>query len=460
MDKRSLFYPLEQEGLTTLRIQYDWKTGNVYLAASKDWDDDLDWSRYNKDFYVESIKTHSAKYLNEQEVKDMFEKYGLTDYLEEVLELIREGRHFGILGYYNKALDIRYMGNMHSRKCGINNGRHATMGGGIRRHEKSEDELDVIIDGLNLGRAMSFKNIAGELPMGGIKSTVMMDPLDLDNFQQIGFLAFALDSMRCETGPDMGFPIKMTDVMIDNEYSYQYTCGPQGPLGSSGPPTAYGVYIALEEAIKFLGHDNMDGWSFACQGLGEVGWAMVKEICTKVKNPHLIVADVKQDVVDRCVKEWSAQGIDIKAGKIEDILFEDVDVVVPCAIGGIFTEENIEQLRCKIIWGSANNQIKASSQEEEIRLAQKIADRGILFQTDWWHNTAGVMFAWEEVCYQKQADINHVYKVISDVLPRLTRDNLKESKELGLTPTANAYRRVEEILYGDAPAPERTAWLK
>jgi len=124
---------------------------------------------------------------------------------------------------------------------------------------------------------------------------------------------------------------------------------------------------------------------------------MVKEICTKVKNPHLIVADVKQDVVDRCVNEWSAQGIDIKAGRIEEILFEDVDVVVPCAIGGIFTEENIEQLRCKIIWGSANNQIKASSQEEEIRLAQKIADRGILFQTDWWHNTAGVMFAWEEV---------------------------------------------------------------
>jgi len=103
------------------------------------------------------------------------------------------------------------------------------MGGGIRRHEKSEDELDVIIDGLNLGRAMSFKNIAGELPMGGIKSTVMMDPLDLDNFQQIGFLAFALDSMRCETGPDMGFPIKMTDVMIDNEYSYQYHLRSAGP---------------------------------------------------------------------------------------------------------------------------------------------------------------------------------------------------------------------------------------
>lgn len=458
--EKSIFIPLKGEDLTTLRIFYNWKTDEVFLSASKDWDDDLDWSRYNKDFYVESIKTHNAKYLNEQEVKDMFEKYNLTGYLEEIIALLREGRHFGIIAYLNQKLDIKYMGNIHNRKCGINNGKHATVGGGIRRHEKSDEEIDVIIDGLNLGRAMSFKNVAGELPMGGIKSTVIMDPLDLNDFQQIGFLGFALDSMRCETGPDMGFPIEMTDVMIENGYSHQYTCGPHGPLGSSGPPTAYGVYIALEEAVKFLGHDNMDGWSFACQGLGQVGWSMVEEICTKVKNPHVIVADTNQEVVDKCIKTWSEKGIDIKSCDVKDVLFQEVDVVVPCAIGGIFTEENIGDLKCKIIWGSANNQIKASGQEEEIRLAQLIADRGILFQTDWWHNTAGVMFAWEEVCFQERADIEHVYKVISDVLPRLTRENLKDAKERGLTPTANAYRKVEGILYGDDPLPEYTAWLK
>lgn len=457
---RSLFTPLAQEGLTTLRINYDWKTDEVFLYASKDWDTDFDWSRYNRDFYVESIKVHDAKYLNEQEVREIFAKYDLTDYLKEVVDLLREGRHFGITAYLNEALDIKFMGNVHSRKCGINNGKHATLGGGIRRHGKDERELDVIIDGLNLGRAMSFKNVAGELPMGGLKSTVIMDPIDLENFQQIGFLGFALDSMRCETGPDMGFPTELTDVMIYNEYSYQYTCGPNGPLGSSGPPTAYGVYIALEEAAKFLGHENMDGWSFACQGLGQVGWSMVKEICTNIRNPHIIVADMNRDVVDKCVNTWSEKGIDIKAGSIDDILFEDVDVVVPCAIGGVFTEENIDKLKCKIIWGSANNQIKASGQEEEIRLAQKIADRDILFQTDWWHNTAGVMFAWEEVCFQKRANIDHVYEVISDVLPRLTKNNLEDAKELGITPTANAYRQVENILYGDAPMPEYTAWLK
>ena len=42
MERRSLFYPLAQEGLTTLRIQYDWKTDHVFLQASKDWDEDFD----------------------------------------------------------------------------------------------------------------------------------------------------------------------------------------------------------------------------------------------------------------------------------------------------------------------------------------------------------------------------------------------------------------------------------
>lgn len=60
-----------------------------------------------------------------------------------------------------------------------------------------KQELDVIIDGLNLGRGMSFKNIAGHLPFGGCKATVTMDPLDMDNMEIMGFLAFALDSNIC-----------------------------------------------------------------------------------------------------------------------------------------------------------------------------------------------------------------------------------------------------------------------
>lgn len=42
---KSLFTPLKAEGLTSLKIQYDWKTGNVRLYAAKEWEPDIDFTR-------------------------------------------------------------------------------------------------------------------------------------------------------------------------------------------------------------------------------------------------------------------------------------------------------------------------------------------------------------------------------------------------------------------------------
>ena len=449
MERKSLFYPLDQEGLTTLRIQYNWKTDENYLLASNDWDADLDWSRYNKDFHVESIKTRNTKSLNDAEVREMFKKYELEDYLNEVLELVRKGKHFGIDCFYNKAYDIQFMGNMHSRKRGINNTSHGIMKGGIRRHAKSDLELDVIIDGLNLGRAMSFKNIAGELPVGGCKSCVIMDELDLTNMEHVGFLGFCLDEIRCSTGPDMGFSPVMTDVMKENGYSVQYTCGPNGPLGSSGPPTAYGVYIALKEAVRFkTGSDDLTGMSFAVQGLGEVGAAYAKYI-SENKDVKILVTDINEKFAKEFVEEFKAKGIDMEFVKPEDILFMDVDVVAPCAIGGVLNKDSISKLNCEYVWGAANNQVKASSIEEECELSKLIADKGILFQTDWWHNTAGVMFGFEEFRHQENASLERTYADIDRVLPKNTWENLNKAKDLGLTPTECAYKTCFDEIYGE-----------
>lgn len=449
MERKSLFYPLDQEGLTTLRIQYDWKTDESYLQASKDWDEGFDWSKYNHDFYVESIKTKNGKMLNDAETRAIFEKYELTDYLNEVIELVRQGRHFGIDCFYSKEYDIQFLGNMHNRKRGINNTRHGVMKGGIRRHPKGDLELEVIIDGLNLSRAMSFKNIAGDLPVGGSKACVVMDELDLSNMKHVGFLGFCLDEMRCSTGPDMGFPPEMTDAMKENGYSVQYTCGPKGPLGASGKPTAYGIFLALAEAVKFkTGKDSLDNMSFAVQGLGQVGYHLVDYIVKETKNPKLYVTDVNEAYVERAITDFTKVGADITAVKPDEIIFLDVDVLCPCACGGIFDDENIPQLKTKIIFGGANNQLKASSVEEECRLAQRIADQGILFQTDWWHNTAGVMFGYEEYKYQEDASLERIYNDIARVLPKNTKANLAKAQELGLTPTECAYKTCFEEIYG------------
>lgn len=441
---KSLFTPLRQEGLTSLKIRYDYKTGLVRYFAAKEWEPDIDFSGYNDKFLVDSLLTDEARYLNTREVAAMYEKYGLKDYLDQVVDLLRQGRHFGMECYFYEKYDIRFMCNMHSFKLGLNNKRHATLAGGIRRHGFEDEELEVIIDGLNLGRAMSFKNIAAGLSFGGCKTTVHMDPLDLGNLDMMGFLGFAIDRCRTMTGPDMNFPTEMADVM-NKHFSAQYTNGPSSPVGESGKPTAYGVFLALKQAVKFTeGRDSLAGMSAAVQGLGSVGWYMAGHLADE--GMKLYVTDLSEERVKKFIAEHP--GRDITAVPLDEIMKVKADVLCPCAVGGVITEENIPALNFKYVWGPANNQLRATSQDEEIRLAKMLAERGIVFQAEWWHNAAGVLCGAEHYLYGDDARLEEVNKKAEAIIPQNTWDNLVKAKEKGITPTEAVYATCREIIYG------------
>lgn len=441
--EKSLFIPLREEHLTTLKIRYDFKKDIVRFYAAREWESDLDFSRYNKDFIIDGILTDDAVCLNTGEVWALYEKYGLKDYLEQVVALVKAGKHFGIDAYYLAKYDIRYMMHEHSRKIGLTNRSQAIMAGGIRRHEPEEPEIEVIIDGLNLGRGMSFKNVAANVPFGGAKATVQMGPLDLTNLEIMGFLAFAMDSCRVLTSPDMNFPTEMSDVITQNGYSTQYAGGPSGKLGETGRPTAYGVYLSLKEAVHFYeGKETLEGKTVALMGLGAVGWYLGEHLL-EGGVLKLTVADTDPAVVQKFIE--AHPGYNIDSCPASEVIYQDVDILCPCAVGAILHDESIPKLQCRYIWGSANNQLKASSQEEEIRLAQRIADRGIHYQIDWYHNTAGVLCATEEYIYD--GTYESLIRKIEDNVPAGTWNSLTEARENGLTPTENLYRNVGKILY-------------
>ncbi|MCG2774914.1 MAG: hypothetical protein L6406_04455 [Desulfobacterales bacterium] len=179
--RKSLFFPLKQENLTSLGVYYHFKTGIVTFRAAREWEERTDWSRYGRDFSCEHPLTARTAYLGHQETYDLFKKHDLTGYLDDVVDLIKKGNHQGIECFFDQEKDIHFISNMHSNTLGINNGYHAIRSGGIRRHEKDEEELDVIIDGLNLSRAMSFKNAGAQIPFGGSKITVQCEPVDLND---------------------------------------------------------------------------------------------------------------------------------------------------------------------------------------------------------------------------------------------------------------------------------------
>lgn len=440
----SLFTPLAANGLTSLKLQYDWRTGEHLMSAGREWEPNQSFSDYGEAFDVSSLRTRNGFALNTREILNLYADHGLGEYLDQVLDLLRQGGHAGIEAYYHAGRDIRFMCHQHSRKLGLRNRRHAIFAGGIRRHAREEDELDVVIDGLNLSRAMSFKNVAAGLDFGGSKTTVQMDELLLNDLESIGFLAFAVDRCRTFTGPDMNFPTAMSDI-VNERYSPQFTGGPTSSLGETGRPTAYGTFLALQEVLRLNeGSSSLEGYSIVVIGLGAVGWTLAELLHEAGADLH--IADLDVERVERF-------GAEHPGGRVVPIAIDDVlgfaaDILCPAAMGGLLDEEAIARLRYRYVFGPANNQLKATNQAEEERLARLLANRGIFFQTEWWHNTAGVMCGAEEYVNGTQASSGALYRRIEETIPSRTRENLLQARELGITPTENAYRTCLDTIYG------------
>jgi leucine dehydrogenase len=62
------------------------------------------------------------------------------------------------------------------------------------------------------------------------------------------------------------------------------------------------------------------------------------------------------------------------------------DVYAPCAIGGTLSTQTIPRLRCRIVAGSANNQL---ARPED---AERLQQRGILYAPDFVINAGGVFY--------------------------------------------------------------------
>lgn len=442
----SLFDALRAEELNRFQIRHDWRRDSFSLYAAREWDADTRFAEYNSAFTVAALHPTAGRWLDHHATGAMFDRLGVSDHLAAIFELMRKGRHMLLDGYYHEGLDIRFVNHIHSDRRGVNNGRSSLVMGGIRRHGPDEDELEVFVDGLNLGRGMTFKNIAAGLPMGGCKTTVQMNPVDLQDLEQVGFLAYATDRTRNTAGPDMGFPPELADVVREH-FSLHFVGGPGGSLGPTGTPTAHGVHMAVRQGAKFLwGSESLAGTTIAVQGLGAVGFHLGKAYLSDGAN--LIVADRDPKAVRTFVDANS--GAPIEVVEPEAILDVEADIFSPAAAGGIFTADNIPRLRFKLVMGGANNVLRASSQEEEIELARSLAQCGVLYQIDWWHNIAGVMAGYEEYTEGDDADMDRLLAKVGKLCTESTRRNLEASRAAGITPTANAYRTVEREVYGEA----------
>jgi leucine dehydrogenase len=251
--------------------------------------------------------------------------------------------------------------------------------GGCRMYPYASDEA-ALDDVLRLSRGMTYKSALAGLPLGGGKSVIIGDPQHDKSPALWRAMATHIDSLggRYIAAEDSGTSV--ADLRAMSEYTAHVSgIGGTEHGGDPSPSTARGVYVAIRTALAHrLGDSDLNGVRVAVQGLGHVGFALAKML--RESGAQVFAADINPHTVARAEAE-----LGIVALPQEEILFADVDVLAPCALGAALNAQTIPDLRAGIVAGAANNQLQ--SKEDGARLV----DRGILYCPDFLINAGGII---------------------------------------------------------------------
>ena len=272
--------------------------------------------------------------------------------------------------------------------------------GGTRIYDYKTDE-EAIIDALRLARGMTYKNAAAGLNLGGGKAVIIGDPKKIKSealFRAFGRFVEGLNG-RYITGEDMNMTQK--DAAYVN-CETNYIVGLETGSGNPSPMTAYGVFKGMQAAVnEVYGSDDLEGKTVAIQGLGAVG-RILAELLYEA-GAKLIVTSRDQAKVAKAVAELGATAVEP-----DEIYGVECDVFSPCAIGAIINDKTIEQLKCKIIAGPANNQLA------QPRHGDVLHEKGILYVPDYVINSGGVINIIDDISgreYSKENAMKNTAKI-------------------------------------------------
>lgn len=258
----------------------------------------------------------------------------------------------------------------------IHNSNRGPALGGCRLWLYEEDEA-ALTDVLRLSRAMTYKNSLALLPLGGGKSVVRVAPDKVDRkrlFEAIGDFVQSLKG-RYIIAEDVNSTLEDME-RVKTRTAHVATVGASG---NPSPFTAYGVYCAIRASVRHkMKRDDLGGLTVAIQGVGETG-ARLAQLLHRDKC-RILAADINRDHLRNL-----EQKIDFTMIDPDEIYSAPCDIFSPCALGGILNSRTIPLLQCRIIAGSANNQLLTEND------GQILYERNILYGPDYAINAGGVI---------------------------------------------------------------------
>lgn len=281
-------------------------------------------------------------------------------------------------------------------------------------------EMDALNDVLRLSRGMTYKNSISGLNLGGGKAVIIGDARSMKSealFRRFGKFVNSLAG-KYITAEDVGIsPADMTWVSMETDH----VVGLPGKSGDPSPVTAHGTYVGMKACAKEqFGSDSLAGKKVAVQGVGHVGEYLVAALAKE--NAQIYISDIHEPTLNRVAKEYGAQIVGL-----DEIYDVDMDIYAPCALGATVNDDTLGRLKCSIIAGAANNQLK----NEEIH-GKAVMDQGIIYAPDFALNAGGVINCYSEVkgltadwAMNKAEDI---YTTISNIVKRSRAEGIPTYK--------------------------------
>jgi len=261
-----------------------------------------------------------------------------------------------------------------------------------------------------LAELMTWKTALMGVPFGGGKSAIKLDPHRFNRPQRaevireyVHILRFELGSGSYIPAPDMGTSEHEMAIIFGETHVLECVTGKPprvGGLPGRREATGRGLATCIAESVDdILGMDS-HAFTVAIQGFGNVG-SWTAKFLSDAGRQVIAISDetgcaLREDGLDvDGLMAWTAEGRDLcdypEAEQLprDDLLGLEVDVLVPAAVGHVFTEQVARRVRAKMVVEGAN----APTPAEGDRV---FAERGIPVVPDILANSGGVIASYVE----------------------------------------------------------------
>lgn len=288
---------------------------------------------------------------------------------------------------------------------------------------------EALSDVLNLSFLMSHKAALAGIRYGGGKGVLLDGP----HMATINGRAHALRIYaehvnqlggKFITGSDLG--VTQEDVDYLSTHSPYIVGIKEDPTTHTANGLLHSIEVVAEEVLN---KSDLSDISIAIQGVGKVGGALLDILHDKVG--YIVIADTDQERALLLVSRYP----NVRVVSPDEILFQKVDILIPCALGGVFTKQNAHMVEARAIVGSANNQLDSDE------VGDMLHKRGIFYAPDYLVNAGGLISVVHE--FEQTADSHLLTEKVQNIKREL-RDIIRKSKEESVAMHRIANRTAQE----------------